>query len=325
MTIQPPSLGGHPLLDKLERRRASGSRDDGARIILAIEGGGMRGVVCGGMVAALEDLGLTTAFDEVIGCSAGAIAGAYFIAGQAAFGTRIFYEEINNRKFIDKRRLLMRRPVVSVDFLLDDVCRNNKRLDWQAVLASGTRLVCMASDLDGQHKAQLDGFQEQEALFEAMRASARIPGVAGPPVVIGGRRHVDGGVYENVPFSSARERGATDVVVLMTRPSGVIPGDLELAEKLIMVPWLNRQQRGAGDEYRSHPERYRQELLAVDEAARGSGGTVIAVAARPEAEEVSNIEKDRRKLHQGARDGFSAVYEAFGLRVPEPTPLLHLD
>ncbi len=92
-----------------------------------------------------------------------------------------------------------------------------------------------------------------------------------------------------------------------------------------MVPWLNRQQRGAGDEYRTHPERYRQELLAVDEAASGSGGTVIAVAARPEAEEVSNIEKDRRKLHQGARDGFSAVYEAFGLRVPEPTPLLHLD
>ncbi len=184
---------------------ASGSRDDGARIILAIEGGAYAASSVGAWWRPLEDLGLTTAFDEVIGCSAGAIAGAYFIAGQAAFGTRIFYdEEINNRKFIDKRRLLVRRPVVSVDFLLDDVCRNNKRLDWQAVLASGTRLVCMASDLDGQHKAQLDGFQEQEALFEAMRASARIPGVAGPPVVIGGRRHVDGGVYENVPFSSAR-------------------------------------------------------------------------------------------------------------------------
>lgn len=325
MSNELPRLGGNDLLDLLQRRRGTGSRDDGARIALAIEGGGMRGVVCGGMVAALEDLGLTHAFDEVIGCSAGAIAGAYFVAGQAAFGTRIFYEEINNRKFIDKRRLLLRRPVVSVDFLLDDVCRNNKRLDWQAVLASGTRLVCMASDLDQRQKAQLEGFARQEDLFAALKASARIPGVAGPPVVINGRRHVDGGVYENVPYRTARERGATHVVVLMTRPRDVIPMDLQPPEKFILISWLNRQQPGVGDGYRTHPKRYRREIMTIHEASEAEDGTAIAVAASSSAAEVSNVETDRKRLHQGARDGFEAVYSAFGLAIPPVTPLLKLD
>ncbi|WP_416899164.1 MAG: patatin-like phospholipase family protein [Minwuia sp.] len=324
MTPEPPRLGGHPLLDLLQRRRETGSRNDGAQITLAIEGGGMRGVVCGGMVAALESLGLTHAFDEVIGCSAGAIAGAYFIAGQAAFGTRIFYEEINNRRFIDKRRLWLRRPVVSVDFLLDDVCRNAKRLDWQAVLDSETRLVCIAADIDRQQAARLEGFEDREALFAALKASARIPGVAGPPVIIDGRRHVDGGVYENVPIVSARERGASHVVALMTRPRGVIPEGLELAEKLIVIPWLNRQQRGAGDDYRRQPGRYRNELLFVRQAAEAPERTVIAVAAESSAAEVANIETDTARLHQGARDGFAAVYTAFGLEPPDPSGPLHL-
>ena len=61
----------------------------------------MRGVVSAGMVSALEELGLTHAFDAVYGSSAGAINAAYFLAGQARLGTTIYYEDINNARFID--------------------------------------------------------------------------------------------------------------------------------------------------------------------------------------------------------------------------------
>lgn len=319
-----PALGGNPVLDLLQARRESGSNDDGATITLAIEGGGMRGVVCGGMVAALEHLGLTRAFDEIVGCSAGAIAGAYFTAGQGAFGTRIFYEEINNNRFIDKRRLLLHRPVVSVDFLLDDVSRNAKPLDWQAVIEARTRLACVTCDLDAKSGALVDRFDGKEALFDALKASARIPGVAGPPVMIGGNRHVDGGVYENVPLKSALARGATHVVALMTRPEGAIPDSLSLAEKLLIIPWLERQQKGVGDSYRGQVDRYRAEIEAVRDAARQPEPRVIAVAPRAGAAEVGNIEKDTARLKQGAVDGFNAVYEAFGLRPPPPAAALCL-
>jgi predicted acylesterase/phospholipase RssA len=80
------------VIDLLKARAARGTRaphGDGARIALAIEGGAMRGVVSAGMVAALEQLGLTHAFDAVYGSSAGAINGAYFLTGQANLGATI--------------------------------------------------------------------------------------------------------------------------------------------------------------------------------------------------------------------------------------------
>ena len=62
-----------------------GERTDGRRLALVIEGGGMRGVVSAGMTAAVEQLGLTDAFDEVHGASAGAFNAAFLIAWQASY------------------------------------------------------------------------------------------------------------------------------------------------------------------------------------------------------------------------------------------------
>ena len=55
---------------------------------LAIEGGGMRGCVSAGMVAAVSTLGLMDTFDAVYGSSAGSLVGAYAIAGQVCSTSR---------------------------------------------------------------------------------------------------------------------------------------------------------------------------------------------------------------------------------------------
>src|SRR5437899_2179565 len=104
------------LFERKVANSVPGSRTDGRKIALVLEGGAMRGVVSGGMVAALENLGLRDSFDLVCGSSAGAIAGAYFVAGQARYGTTIFYKNINNRNFVDLRRLVGSKPVVSLEF-----------------------------------------------------------------------------------------------------------------------------------------------------------------------------------------------------------------
>ena len=59
----------HPVRQVLHERRAThskpGDRDDGYKMGLAIEGGGLRGVVSAAMLTFLEDLGYADAFDEV--------------------------------------------------------------------------------------------------------------------------------------------------------------------------------------------------------------------------------------------------------------------
>jgi predicted patatin/cPLA2 family phospholipase len=95
------------VLAALRARRAySGpGRGDGHKIGLAVEGGGMRGVVSGELLCALEDLGLpATAFDGVYGCSSGATNGAYFIAGDSWYPLSIYYDDLPTHEFVDFRR-----------------------------------------------------------------------------------------------------------------------------------------------------------------------------------------------------------------------------
>ena len=113
----------------------------------------MRGVISAGMVSALEALGLTHAFDEIYGSSAGAINAAYFLAGQARLGQTVYYEDINNRHFIDLRRSLLGRPIVDLGFLLDEVAMRRKRLDTDAVLGAGSPLTVLATDVDSREPA----------------------------------------------------------------------------------------------------------------------------------------------------------------------------
>ena len=146
------------MIEVLKARAARRSRvphGDGARIALAIEGGAMRGVVSAGMVAALEQLGLTDAFDAVYGSSAGAINGAYFLAGQANLGVTIYSEDINNRHFIDLRRPLTGKSIVDLGFLIEHVARRLKPLATDRVLASASPLTVIATDVEAASMAML--------------------------------------------------------------------------------------------------------------------------------------------------------------------------
>ena len=60
-----------------------------------------------------------------------------------------------------------------------------------------------------------------EDLRAALLASSRMPWVGGPPASFRGRRFLDGGLAESIPYRTAVALGATHVLVLQTRPHGV--------------------------------------------------------------------------------------------------------
>src|ERR1035441_10485383 len=164
----------HPVIEAITTRWEHGSRPgqrtDGFTIGLAIEGGSMRGVVSAGMVTGLEFIGLLPCFDVVYGTSAGAINGAYFLAGQAAYGTTIYYENINNSSFIDLSRPFRGRPVASLEFIFEHVVVREKILDWQRVVNSPIPLRPVASSISRALPIVLDGFTTREDLFVCLKA-----------------------------------------------------------------------------------------------------------------------------------------------------------
>ena len=107
----------------------------------------MRGVITAGMLSALEELGLRDCFDAVYGSSAGAFAAAYFIAGQARYGSSIF-QEVNNRRFINLWRIALGRPAISMEVLVDYICATRKPLDFERLQASGIPLRVIAASVE---------------------------------------------------------------------------------------------------------------------------------------------------------------------------------
>ena len=271
----------------------------------------MRGVVSAGMVSALESLELTHAFDAVYGSSAGAINAAYFLAGQAALGTTIYSEDINNRSFIDMRRAVGTKPIVDLSFLLDDVAHRRKPLDYARVLAARAPLTVVATDVATGERVALGPFTTPADLRSALRASATMPIFAGQPVSHGGREYFDASLTEPIPVATAEAAGHTHVLALLTRPS-----DAERRttwfDRLYVLPRLKRISPALALKYRHRGAPYAA-LLAVIAAGRGPGGRAIVCGVRPEAPAVDLLETDAALLRSAATRGYAAVMSVFSL------------
>lgn len=207
-----------------------GAREDGFRVALAVEGGGMRGTISAGMALALDELGLVTAFDAVYGASAGAITAAWLLSRPQ--GLRGWTEPAYVRAFIRRSGPLRGRPVADVRALIEELYQTTFPMDFAAVLASPIEFHPLATDAATGQSTDLRPLVGTPAeLRVALRASAALPLLAGPPVEFAGRRYYDAGLSESVPYRTALAQGATHVLVLrsrrdpLTMPDGPAPPD----------------------------------------------------------------------------------------------------
>ncbi len=203
------------LKERVQALRAGQFQLDGRKLALIVEGGAMRGVVSCGALMALEELGLTETFEEVYGASAGAINAAYFLAGQAAYATTIYYQDINTSRFI---RPPWRRRLVDLDYLFDTVIARERRLRVEKVLDSRSQFYISIADAKTGEGFLANAQESQEPLLTLLKASGAMPLLYNGLVVVQGRECFDGGLINPLPIYQAVENGCTDLLVLLTRP-----------------------------------------------------------------------------------------------------------
>ena len=319
----------HPVLDAITQRQRHGSvpgrRQDGFKIALAIEGGAMRGVVSSGMVAGLEYLGLLPAFDVIYGTSAGAINGAYFVAGQAAYGTSIYYEDINNPQFMNPLRCLCGDRPLSLEFLFEHVMINKKPLNWRRVLDSQIELVPVASSLLQAKAVLLRGARSRYDLFLRLKASARIPFIAGPPVCVDGEDCADGGLFASIPFRQALDEGCTHVLALLTRPAGIPLSGTSFLGRHVLSRMLARHNPLLRNSFVNRVDRYGRELdwLNTQTCAPSCLPYVCAVSLPSGTPKIQRFEKRPERLVFGARSGMTSILHAFGYPDTSCTEILY--
>jgi predicted patatin/cPLA2 family phospholipase len=308
-----PWLVDHPVLTALRARRVRGnsphSRDDGNKIGLAVEGGGMRGVVSGAMLCALEDLGLpATAFDAVYGCSSGAVNGAYFITGDSWYPLSIYYDDLPTREFVDFRRVLT-GDILNLNYAFETVMELVKPLRYDAVLNAPTPLHVAVTDVDDVRTVTVDEFESSADLKAALRASSWLPIAVRGATGFRGRRTVDGGVLTAHPYRLAVADGCTHVLSLSTRPIQP-PKNRVTAAQYVAARYLERLQPKLGAGYLAEMRDYRTQRLRLQEWMRvpGEPPYVLDLAPLPWMPETKRHELDQGRLINGARNAYELIF-----------------
>lgn len=272
----------------------------------------MRGVISSAMTDTIEELGMLEAFDLVVGTSAGALNAAALLAGVARGCTDEYADGFVAREFINPTRMLLGRPAVDVNFVLDF---SSERLDaerHQRTLSSPIPLHCVATSVDDAAAHDLTDLTGPEDLRSALLASSRLPWIGGAPVTFRGQRWLDGGLTEPVPLPSALDAGATHVVVLLTRPRGALIDSRGLTDQLVerKLAVLNPE---LVDRYRQRTRLYgtiTERVFAATDRPEATSPYVMGIALPAGASVPSRLERKPARLAVAAASARAAARTA---------------
>ncbi|MBC7189716.1 patatin family protein [Candidatus Aerophobetes bacterium] len=293
-------------------------RNSSLKTALVLQGGGMRGVFGAGVCCALEELGYREGFDEVYGVSAGALNGAYFLSGQAAYGTTIYYQDINNRKFINFLRI---KKIMDIDFLIN-VIKKIKPLNLRKIEKSPTPLnVVLTRVSDGKACVFKSTFYMKDIL-DILKATAAMPLIYDIPVKIGDFYYLDGGISCPIPICEAIEDGCTDILVVLTRPKGYKP---EFSKTFFDFYVRARIKRYGERFYRIFLERSKiyRERLSIINGEKKVGRKVNILAIFPGTSfRVKRTTKRKALLKAAAIEGGIKTLRIFGREDFHPLEVL---
>lgn len=190
----------------------AGSEDTSDRITrsaLIVGPGAMRGIFSAGVVNAFQDLEMGNRFDVVIGISAGTASCGYMLSGQAKLGMSIYFDDLTTGEFINPMRF---GNALNLS-LLEDVLRNQKELDQQAIKGGASEFYIGMTEALTARQRYVEVAQAQDKdIVSHIIASSSVPGVTSP-VIIDGIPYSDGVTACRNPIRfAAEELGCSDIV-----------------------------------------------------------------------------------------------------------------
>ena len=260
---------------------------------LIMEGGAMRGMFTCGVMDVLLENGIT--FDGAAGISAGAVFGCNFKSGQAGCPVRYNKRYCRDPRYCSVRSLLRTGDLYGADFCYRELPDVLDPFDREAFARNPMAFYAGATDVETGECAFhccADGGEEDMRWF---RASASMPLVS-RPVSIGGRRYLDGGIADAVPYRYLEQLGYNRNVIVLTQPKGYRK---KPANKLLMKLCLRRMPKIAGAMEHRH-EMYNRQMDELDRMEAEKSALVIRP---PESLGIGHTEKNPDELERVYRIG----------------------
>jgi predicted patatin/cPLA2 family phospholipase len=198
-----------------KRLMDAGEPHDHLKIMMICDGGLIKGAYSVGVGLALEELGYTNVFTDVVGVSSGAPSVAYYLGGNIYQGGTLIYDECCSKRFLSRWRFW---APVDTNYIID-VLRGvtNKPLRVDRIFSAHSRLHIGVSDFFTAKPKLIQPTTESE-LLESIQASILLPSVARGKVFIKGKRYFDGGVaYPHIINEAIEKIDFTHALVLTSQ------------------------------------------------------------------------------------------------------------
>ena len=267
---------------------------------LVLEGGAMRGMFTAGVLDTFLDAGVKA--DEVVGVSAGALFGVNYLSGQKGRAVRYNKRYNGDKNYMGLRPLLKEDNLFSTSYAYDLVPRRLDPFDDTAFQNSGVPFFAVVTNVDTGEAE----YMQVKSVFDQMdllRASGSMPFVS-RPVEWEGRRYLDGGVSDSIPFEWMAARGCDKLIVVLTREEGCRKTPMNGA----LLRLLRRKYPAIARRLAARHTDYNRALEELERWQAEGRAFVIRPSVKTP---ISRIETDPEKLQQvydlGLADGQAAL------------------
>ena len=257
---------------------------------LVVEGGGLRGAYSGGILDILADKEIK--FGGAAGTSAGATHLCSYLSGQVGRNFRIDTIHSRSPRYMSFRNLLFTGDYFAFDYCYKQVPYKIDPFDFDKFTeeCKDTEFrVCMTDVETGLAVYPRITDYRNEDEMNYIRASASIP-ILSNVVEIHGKKYLDGGIANSIPFDPLFKGGFERAVVILTRPLGYRK---KKNKALPLVKLAFRQYPKLVEAVATRHIRYNR---ALDELAKLESEGKVFIFRPSRLIKISQIETNKKKI-----------------------------
>ncbi len=263
--------------------------ENGVKRGLILEGGAMRGMfTCGVLDVFMEN---DIDFDGAAGISAGATFGCNIKSKQPGRALRYNLKYCKDWRYCSVRSLIKTGDLYGAQFCYHDIPDKLDIFDRETFKNNPMEFYLAATDVETgrpvYHKCTDGG--ELDILW--MRASASMPAVS-HLVEIKGRKFLDGGITDAVPFKFMEYKGYNRNVIVLTQPEGYRK---EKSKATAMFDVMLRKYPNAAKAMRRRPQMYNKQMSDIK--LREISGAALVIRPK-ESLGISRTENDPGELQR---------------------------
>lgn len=191
---------------------------------LVLQGGGLRGMFTCGVLDFFLDHALLA--ESVVGVSMGTVCGYSYVSGAPGRTVKMCLQYRDNPRFMSLLNLILTGSYVGNRFIFDTIPNRIEHIPPTWFTDSPMTLTTVATNVDtGQADYQVlhkGGGLERQTRY--VIASTSLPYVS-RMVRVDGKRLLDGGVVNSIPYAYGLDRYRRREVVILTRERGYVRGD----------------------------------------------------------------------------------------------------